>query len=60
MQNLKYDTHAFVYEVNKITDTENRQVAAKGERAGGGVEWEVGVSSYTLSYIKRINSKVWL
>lgn len=43
-----------------LGDKENRLAVAKGEGSGGGVEWEVGVSRYTLSYIKRINSKVWL
>ena len=44
MRKLKYDTNAFVYEMNKITDTENREVAAKGERAGGGMEREAGLA----------------
>lgn len=44
MRDLKYGTSAFVYEMNKITDTENRQVAAKGEGAGGGMQREAGLA----------------
>ena len=37
---------------------ENRLVVAKGERVGGRMEWEVGISRCKLLYIGWINSKV--
>ena len=37
---------------------ENRLVFAKGERVGGGVEWEFGISGCKLLYIEWINNKV--
>ena len=39
-------------------DVENRLVVAKREGGGGGMEWEVGVSRWTLLYIEWINNKV--
>ena len=44
MWNLKYDTNELIYEINRITDIENRLVVAKGERGLGEMEWEFGVS----------------
>ena len=41
-------------------DIENRLVVAKGERVGGGMEWEGGVSKCKLLYIEWINNKVLL
>ena len=41
-------------------DMENRLVVAKGERIGGRMEWEAGVSRCKLLYIEWINSKVLL
>ena len=35
-------------------------MVAKGEEAGGGMEWEAGVSRCRLLYIGWINSKVLL
>ena len=59
MWNLKYGTNELIYETNRTMDIENRLVVAKGEGAGGGMEWEVGVSRYKLLYIEWI-SKVLL
>ena len=39
---------------------ENRVVVAKGERVGGGMEWEVDVRRCKLLYIEWINNKVLL
>ena len=36
-------------------DKENRFVVAKGERVGGGVQWEVRVSICKLLYQERLN-----
>ena len=41
-------------------DIENRPVVAKGEGAGGGVEWEAGISRRKLLYREWINNKVLL
>ena len=41
-------------------DTEIRLLVAKGERAGGRMEWEVGVSRCKLLYVEWIKNKVWL
>ena len=55
-----------VIEENKIktkgvsTDIASRLVVAKGERAGGGTEWESGISRCKLVYIGWINNKVLL
>ena len=35
-------------------------MVAKGERVGGGMEWEVGVSRCKLLYMEWINNKVLL
>ena len=35
-------------------------MVAKGERVGGGMEWEFGVSRYRLLYMEWISSKVLL
>ena len=35
-------------------------MVAEGEGVGGGMEWEVRVSRWTLLYIERINNKVLL
>ena len=45
---------------NRLTDTGDRFVAVKGKRDGGGMDFEFGLSSCTLLYTKRINSKVLL
>ena len=41
-------------------DIENRLVVVKGERVGGWVKWEAGVSRCKLLYIEWINNKVLL
>ena len=45
---------------NRLMDIENRLVVAKGEGAGRGMEWEVGISRCKLLYIEWINNKVLL
>jgi len=55
---LKYDTNEFVYETDRLTDTENRLVVAKGK----GVQERVGlgVCDYQMQTIYKgwINNKV--
>ena len=41
MRNLKHDTNAFIYAMNKITNTENRRVVVKGRRL-----WRDGVGGW--------------
>ena len=59
MWNLKYDTNEPMKQ-KRITDTENRAVVAKGEGAGGQMEWKVGVSRCKFLYTEWINNKVLL
>ena len=42
------------------TDTENRLVVAKGDGAGGGKDWEFGISRRKLVCMEQINNKVLL
>ena len=44
----------------RIRDIENRLVVAKGDRGGGGMECEIGVSRCKLLYIEWINKNVLL
>ena len=43
MQNLKYDTNELMYEVETVSQTENRRVVAKGQGGRGGMDWRLGV-----------------
>ena len=42
MRNLKCEP---IYKTERLTDTEDRLVIAKGEGAGRGAEWEVGLAN---------------
>ena len=57
MWNLKYDTNELMYKTETNSQTENRLVAAKGERDGGGMNWEFGISRCKLLYREWINNK---
>ena len=46
---LKYDTNEFIYETE--IESENRQVVAKGEGGGRGLDWESEISTYKLVYM---------
>ena len=37
------------------TDVENKLMVTRGER--GGINWEIGIDTYTLLYIKQITNK---
>ena len=50
----------YLWNRNRIRDIENRLVVAKGEGAGGRMEWEVRVSKCTFLYRAWINNKVLL
>ena len=59
MWNLKYDMSECETEnKNRLTDRENRLVAAKGHVSWGGTEGDFGISRCKLFYRERINSKV--
>ena len=45
---------------NRLTDIENRLVAAKGKGEGEGMNWEFGINICKLLYLKWINYKVLL
>ena len=47
--------HTWTYLQNRLTDIQNRLVVAKGEGAGGGKDWEFGISRCKLAYIGWIN-----
>ena len=57
MWNLNYDTNEPIYETETDSGIENRLVVAKGEGAGEGMEWEVGMSRCKLLYIKWIKTR---
>ena len=42
---------------NKLTDTENRSVAAKGEEGEGRKDWTFGISRCKLLYLGWMNNK---
>ena len=52
---LKHGTSEPIYKTE--TDIENRLVVAKGEEAGGGKDWEFGISRCKLLYRGWINNK---
>ena len=56
--NLKYDTNELIYK--RDSQRENKVVVTKGEVAGGGTDWEFGISKCKLVYIKWIDNKVLL
>ena len=47
-------------QTNRLTDIENGLMVVKGERVGGGMDWEFWINSYKLLYIEWINNKVLL
>ena len=51
MWNLKYDRNDLTHEtVNRLTNTENRLVAAEGEAGRGRMDWESGILRCKLLY----------
>ena len=47
----KWYTWTYLQNRNRVTDVENKLMVTKGER-GGGINWEIGIDTYTLLYIK--------
>ena len=58
MWNLKYSTNLSAKLYLRLTDMENRLVAAKGEWEGRGMDWESGVNRCKLLHLERIDNKV--
>ena len=52
MQNLKKIRFKWTYLQNRNRLTENKLIVTKGERCGGGINWEFGIDIYTLLYLK--------
>jgi len=57
MWTLRYDTHTKTYVCNRNTfmDIENRLLASKEERIGGGMEEEIAVKRYKFEYMEWID-----
>ena len=57
MWTLRYDTHTQTYVCNRNTlmDIENRLLASKEGRIGGGMEEEIAVKRYKLEYMEWID-----
>ena len=51
MGNLKYYTNELMYEIETLTDIENRLVVARGRASWGRMDWEFGFSRHK-SYIE--------
>ena len=47
----KWYTWTYLQNRNRVTDVENKLMVTKGER-GGGINWEIGIDTYTLLYTK--------
>ena len=60
MWNLKYGTNEPIYKIETSSDRENRLVIAKGVWGGSGMEWEFGVSTGKLLYLKWVSNEVLL
>ena len=56
--NLKQDTNKLIYKTD--SQTQNRLMAAKGDRGEGGMEWEFGISRRKLLYTESMDNKVLL
>ena len=59
MWNLNYDTNEFIYKTETNSQTYRTDLWLP-RRAGGGMDWEVGISRCKLLYIGQINNKVLL
>ena len=58
MWNLKkWYQWTYLQNRNRHTDIENKLMVIKGERLGGGINWEFGIEMYTLICIKWITNK---
>ena len=60
MWTLRYDTHTKTYVCNRNTfmDIENRLLASKEERIGGGMEEEIAVKRYKFEYMEWIDKSM--
>ena len=60
MWRLKYDSNEHLRNRNRLTNIENRPVAAKGERGCGGMEWKCGASRCKPLYPEWMHNQVLL
>ena len=60
MWNLKYGTNEPICKAETDSNIKNRFVVAKGERGGRKMDWEFGVSRYTLLHAAWINHNILL
>ena len=56
VESKKYNKLVNVTKKNRLTDTENRLVVAKGESTGGGMYRKFGISRYKLLYVCKTES----
>ena len=47
MESKKYGTNELIYKTEIDSKTENKLMVTKGERGGGGINWEYGINRYT-------------
>ena len=60
LESKKWHKWTHLWNTNRFTDRGNKRVVAKGEKDGGGMDWEFGVSRCKLLCREWINSKVLL
>ena len=60
MESEKIGIDDLIYKAEIETDVENKSMDNKGERGGGGMNWEIGIDRYTLICTKWITNKILL
>ena len=56
MWNLKYDTNELTYEIETDSQTQRTDYGCQGG-AGEGMDWEFGIDTHTVLYLKWITNK---
>ena len=51
VESKKYGTNELIYKTEMDSKTENKLMVIKGERGGGGINWEYGINRYTPLYM---------
>ena len=49
--------HKIIYKTEIELQMQKTNMAIKGERERGGINWEMGINIYTLLYIKQMTNK---
>ena len=47
MESKNYGTNELIYKTEIDSKIENKLMVTKGERGGGGIQWEYGINRYT-------------